>query len=97
MTNDEKKYPSSVKLGGLWTNRTKNGQEFLSGDLGAFTSIQIWPNKHKRDGKKDPDFFVYISEKQKKESQEEGKTPSSFPSSSAQQVFQKDDLENIPF
>ncbi len=55
-----------IKLGGLWQHTTKTGVTFLSGDFTFGSQIQVWPNK-KRDGKNDPDFTVYLSEKVKKD------------------------------
>lgn len=85
-------FPPRIKLGGVWAHTTKNGQTFLSGDFGAFGQIQIWPNK-KREGKKDPDMTVYISEKKKKEDQ-----PTNFMDQFAQpQSMTTDNGEEIPF
>lgn len=59
-----------VKLGGLWKNTTKTGKTYLSGTLGYDANIQIWPNK-KRDGKEDPDYNIYISQKKHKKLEDE--------------------------
>ncbi len=63
--NDKKEFPPRVRLGGLWSNTTKAGVTFLSGNFTHGTQIQIWPNK-KRDGMKDPDFTIFLSEHVKK-------------------------------
>lgn len=71
-------YGARVKIGGLWQHTTKTGKTFLSGEIGAFAQIQIWPNQ-KRPGKKDPDFTVYITEKKKKEEASAGYNPNDYP------------------
>jgi hypothetical protein len=55
-----------IKLGGLWRNRTRNGKEYLSGNLTHDSMLQIWPNNHKREGKSDPDYNLYIMPRWKK-------------------------------
>lgn len=58
--SEEKAEYQKVKLGALWINTDKNGKQYYSGKLEA--NIQMWPNK-KREGKNDPDFVIYASEK----------------------------------
>lgn len=53
---------AQVKLGGLWKNTSKNGKTYLSGTLGYDSNLQVWPNK-KREGKDDPDYNVYITQR----------------------------------
>lgn len=58
----------ATKLTGLWKNKDKNGNTFLSGSLNAITQIMVMPNtfKQKGDGKA-PDYYLYIAEKEKHE------------------------------
>lgn len=61
--------PNRTKIGGLWKNTTQSGIPYISGPLSSYSSIEIWPNK-KRDGeqgKNDPDYQIFITEKIKKE------------------------------
>jgi len=55
-----------IKIGGLWKNTDKNGNEYFSGGLNAFNNILIFANTYK-EKQTDPDFIMYIAEKEKKE------------------------------
>lgn len=48
-----------IKIGGLWTGRTKSGEEFLSGTFGSMARLLVFKNNYKQ-GDKDPDFVVYV-------------------------------------
>lgn len=91
-------YGPRVKIGGLWQNTTKNGVSFLSGDIGNYAQIQIWPNK-KRDGKKDPDYTLYFCEKKRRDGTANGNNGDSarsqFPSSGSHNADPS--IEEIPF
>ena len=59
-----------IKLCGLYKSTfTKGGKKstMLSGSFTYSTKILIFENEHKREGKKDPDFFMYLDEKKKGE------------------------------
>lgn len=63
-----------VKLTGLWKNKDKRGETFLSGSLNAVSQIMVMPNTHKKDGDtKAPDYFLYVSPKDKPEGKPEFK------------------------
>ena len=79
-------YPSKVKIGGLWENKTKTGIVSYSGDLSYNSRIEFWPNK-KRDGHKAPDFNMFIVEKMKKIGEPEA-VINDFP---------PNDPKNVPF
>lgn len=87
-----------VKLGGLWKNTAKSGEQYLSGNLSASAGIQIFQNKFKN-GEKDPDFIMYLVQKDiKKREASEGfnldivpNTPSVDPMASSA------NLNDIPF
>jgi len=55
-----------IKLTGVWKNTDKNGNEYFSGGMSVFTKILIMKNTFK-EGEKDPDFYVYLAKKDKKE------------------------------
>lgn len=58
----------ATKLTGLWKNKDKNGNTFLSGSLNAITQIMVMPNTFKQNGDgKAPDYYLYIAEKEKPE------------------------------
>lgn len=56
----------ATKLTGLWKNKDKNGNTFLSGSLNAITQIMIMPNTFKKeDETRSPDYYMYIAAKEK--------------------------------
>jgi hypothetical protein len=56
----------ATKLTGLWKNKDKKGNTFLSGTLNAITNLLIMPNTFKKEGDdKAPDYYVYIAPKDK--------------------------------
>ena len=55
-----------VKLTGLWQNQSKNGENYLSGNLGG-ARVMIFKNKYKREGSKDPDFNLFVAAKQQQQ------------------------------
>ena len=64
----------ATRLTGLWKNKDKKGNTFLSGSLNAITNLMVMPNTLKKeDDDKAPDYFIYISPKEakKKEAQKE--------------------------
>ena len=56
---------TKIPLGGLWANQMKDGSMYFSGSLGQ-GKIVIFPNGYK-DKDSDPDYKMYLTEKQKKE------------------------------
>lgn len=54
-----------TKLTGLWKNQTKDGKPYLSGSLGL-AKLMIFPNDHKREGEKGPDYLAYLVPVEKK-------------------------------
>lgn len=54
-----------TKLTGLWKNKDKNGNTFLSGTLNQITQIMVMPNSFKKPGDRSPDYYVYIAAKDK--------------------------------
>lgn len=55
------------KLGGLWINKDKNGNEYFSGDFTYGTKILILKNTYKKEGSNEPDYNFNIAPKKKKE------------------------------
>lgn len=53
-----------IKVTGLWKNKDKNGNTYLSGALNNITQLAVMPNTFKRN-EKDPDYFVYIKPSKK--------------------------------
>jgi hypothetical protein len=67
-----------VKLTGLWKNKDKSGSTFLSGSLNSISQVMVLPNTFKKDGDtKAPDYFLYVSPKDKPEGKTENKPRSS--------------------
>ena len=56
-----------TRLGGLWVNKDKNGNDYFSGDFSPFTKILIYKNTYKQDGSSEPDYTLNIAPKKKKE------------------------------
>lgn len=57
----------AVKLTGLWKEKDKNGNTFLSGRLNQITSIMVMPNTFKKEGDKGPDYHLYLKPSPKKD------------------------------
>jgi hypothetical protein len=55
-----------VKLTGLWKQKDKNGQTFLSGSLSPISKVLIMPNTFKK-AEKDPDYFFYLGANEKRD------------------------------
>jgi hypothetical protein len=66
----------ATKLTGLWKNKDKKGNTFLSGSLNAITQIMVLPNtfKQEKDGKT-PDYYIYIAAKEKLEGKPKDSSP----------------------
>ena len=58
------KESNKVSLGGLWQQTDKNGNKYLSGSLGAFTKLLIFPNRNKTSDNA-PDYNMMLVEKQR--------------------------------
>jgi len=54
-----------VSLGGLWQQTDRNGNKYLSGSLGAFGKLLIFPNCNKTEGSNQPDYNMVVVEKQR--------------------------------
>ena len=53
---------NKVNLGGLWQQTDKNGNKYLSGSLGAFAKLLIFPNRNKTSDNA-PDYNMVLVEK----------------------------------
>ena len=58
-----------IKIGGLWKNKDKNGNDFFSGNFTYGTKLLVMSNTFKEKDN-EPDFIVYIGKKEKQESEE---------------------------
>jgi len=67
----EDQVPKKVKLTGLWKQQSKSGDVYYSGSLTYSTNLLMFKNKFKKSDR-DPDLILYISEKKKKEKDDEG-------------------------
>jgi len=59
-----------LKVGGLWKNKDKNGNEYFSGDFTFGTKMLVYKNGFKKK-ENEPDYQVYLAPK-KKATKEEG-------------------------
>ena len=62
-----------IKLGGLWTNKDKDGNTYLTGKLSPQVKILIFKNKY-RDSENHPTHIMYLSQVESQPG-EEGKQP----------------------
>ena len=67
------KESNRVSLGGLWQQTDRNGNKYLSGSLGAFAKLLIFPNRNKTSDSA-PDYNMVLVEKQR-----DGDKPESKP------------------
>ena len=54
-----------LKLGGLWKNKDKNGNDYFSGNFTYGTKLLIMKNTFKEKNN-EPDYNVFISKQDKK-------------------------------
>tara|TARA_R100000687_G_scaffold43509_1_gene35465 strand:+ start:425 stop:613 length:189 start_codon:yes stop_codon:yes gene_type:complete len=52
-----------LKIGGLWKNKDKNGNDYFSGTFTYGTKMMIMSNTFK-EKENDPDFMVYLTKKE---------------------------------
>jgi len=52
-----------IDIAGLWENKTKNGEKYLSGNLGG-ARVLIFANKYKNDNDRAPDYKLYFTKRQ---------------------------------
>ena len=56
----------AIRITGLWRNKDKKGNTFLSGSLNSIINLMVMPNTFKKEGDdKAPDYFVYLSQREK--------------------------------
>ncbi|MBB6052308.1 hypothetical protein [Armatimonas rosea] len=58
-----------IKLGGLWTNKDKDGNTFLTGKLNPGVRILIFKNKY-REAENHPTHIMYLSQVEQQPSDE---------------------------
>lgn len=49
-----------IKLTGLWKNKSKSGETYLTGRISPTSKLLILPNTFKKTDK-DPDFMAYLT------------------------------------
>ncbi len=68
-----------IRITGLWKQTDKNGNGFLTGLLNPISAVMVMPNTYKKDGSKEPDYFLYFKQNEKKqEDKGEDKTNTLF-------------------
>jgi hypothetical protein len=55
-----------INITGLWINKSKDGAQYLSGNLGM-AKVLVFKNKNKRPNSKDPDYNVCMAPNEPKE------------------------------
>jgi hypothetical protein len=55
-----------IKLGGLWKNEDKNGNEYFSGNFTYGTKLLILTNTFK-EKPNEPDFNIFIAKQEKRQ------------------------------
>ena len=66
-----------IRLGGLWLNTDKNGQQYMSGSFGT-ARLLMFRNSHKS-GENDPDYVLYVAPGKKREQPAEDTADDSIP------------------
>ena len=61
-----------IRLTGLWKNKAKDGNTFLSGNLKGISSLLVMPNTFKKK-ENEPDYIVYIKPSEKKDDEKKVK------------------------
>lgn len=87
-----------LKLGGLWTNKDKDGNTFLTGKLNPGVRILIFKNKY-REAENHPTHIMYLSqvEQQPAPGYAPGEEPDEFDESQAPRPMQRYDApEDVP-
>jgi len=56
---------TGIRLTGLWKEKTKAGDTYLTGSLNQGSRFFIMPNKHKK-GDKDPDYNMFLKQNEPK-------------------------------
>ena len=51
-----------IKIGGLWKNKDKNGNDYFSGTFTYGTKLLVMSNTFKNKDN-DPDYMVYLTKK----------------------------------
>jgi len=91
-----------IEIAGVWEGTDKNGNLKLSGSMGYKANILILKNNYKEEGSNQPDYKIYIAEKQG-ENRGQGSSSdapyvpegSTDPGRAPGQGFKRDD--NFPF
>ncbi len=53
------------KIGGLWKNKDKNGNDYFSGDFTFGTKVLVLKNTYK-EKPSEPDYNIFLTKKDKK-------------------------------
>ena len=56
---------STIKLTGLWKQKDKNGQIYLSGTLSPISKVLVMPNTFKKEDR-EPDYYFYLGVNEKR-------------------------------
>ena len=67
-----------LKLGGLWKNQDKNGNDYFSGNFTYGTKLLIMTNTFKEKNT-EPDYIAYITKQDKKEDKKDTSSSSDIP------------------
>ena len=91
------KESNRVSLGGLWQQKDKNGNKYLSGSLG-FARMLIFPNRNKTEGSNQPDYNMVLVEKPRDgDSKPDSKPPNSKPQANTPPPPQPQADDDAPF
>lgn len=67
-----------LKLSGLWINKSKDGNQYLSGKFGVGINLLIFKNKNKRPDSNDPDYNVFLAPAEPKDKPKPEAEPADF-------------------
>ena len=58
-----------VRVMGLWENKDRKGNKYLSGNLTTSVRVMVFKNSFKQEGGRDPDYVLYVAQRSQDERQ----------------------------
>ncbi|GEM_PF-1185521 len=74
----ERERGAMIKLCGLWLGKTKDGKQYLSGGATYSSRFMLFENSFKAKAE-DPDYILYMAERQHEKKDEASATPADAP------------------
>ena len=61
-----------LRVMGLWENKDRKGNKYLSGNLTTSVRVMVFKNSYKPEGGRDPDYILYVAQRSQDERQGAG-------------------------